>query len=224
MSPHDIHTPSDSHTLPACQLKFPGLSPTLTDHPVLKIYTVIKNTNVPNYLNARIPLKSGLNMCVWKHYLGNSPKHAQLLNYLEFGFPINYVASQPPQTDHVNHSSATKYADHVTAHLKNEIKHQAMLGPFDNTPFSSWFHTSPMMTREKKGTDKRRIISDMSWPLGNSVNSSTPQDTYQGNLTKTKLPTLNDILSKVRQYGKDSYLASLDIARAYSQLRVDPLD
>jgi hypothetical protein len=64
----------------------------------------------------------------------------------------------------------------------------------------------------------------MSWPVGLSVNSAVPRDNYQGVYTKTVLPTLSDVLHKVRQYGSHSYMSSIDISRAYSQLRVDPLD
>ena len=64
----------------------------------------------------------------------------------------------------------------------------------------------------------------MSWPQGASVNSSVPRDQYQGQPNKTVLPTLQDVLNVLKVFGQNSYMYSFDIARAYSQLRIDPLD
>jgi hypothetical protein len=191
---------------------------------MMKIYDIVRKTALPNYVQARVPIPSGLNITVWKDYFQHSEKHKPLLDYLEYGFPLNYLGINPPDTETLNHSSATNYPSHVELHIKTEKDHNAMMGPFTVPPFQPWSHTNPLMSRQKKGTHQRRIITDMSWPVGRCVNASIPEDSYQGQPTKTKLPTLHDILAKVRQYGRGAYLASLDISRAYSQLRVDPID
>jgi hypothetical protein len=160
----------------------------------------------------------------WKKHFATFPQHHRLLEYLEYGFPINCEASEPPLTELTNHTSAIKFPKHVERHIQVEIEQQALVGPFEKQPFVQWCHSSPLMTREKKGSDARRIITDMSWPIGHSVNAFIPKDSYQGQPTKTTLPTLQTILQKVRQFGKNSYMSGIDISRAYSQLRVDPLD
>ena len=67
----------------------------------------------------------------------------------------------------INHKSATEYPDHVTVYLEEE--HQAILGPFKHPPVDN-LHTSPFITRDKPNLENRRVIIDLSWPLGESVN------------------------------------------------------
>jgi hypothetical protein len=139
--------------------------PSLNNHPQLSVYNQVQQTGQPNYLCAKIPLKSGLKMNNWKKYLASDPQHSAILAYLEFGFPINYTFDHPPRTEITNHSSALKYPKHVSDHIELELAHQAMLGPFQTPPFMQWTHVSPLMSREKKGSESRRIITDMSWPV-----------------------------------------------------------
>ena len=144
--------------------------------------------------------------------MASDPQHSAILAYLEYGFPINYCAPTPPHTENVNHPSAINHPQHVEAHIQTELSQNAMVGPFKHKPFVQWSHSSPLMSREKKGTSKRRIITDMSWPIRRSVNSSIPRDHNQGKYAKTVLPTLQDILQKVQPViinGNHGYFASL---------------
>ncbi len=97
-----------------------------------------------------------------------------------------------------------------------------MLGPFKEPPFN-WMVTSPLMTREKKGTTNRRVIMDLSFPEGKSVNSGVDKTTFMGEKFSLELPgpiALREIL-KDREV---TYLWTMDVSRAYRQLRSDPLD
>ena len=211
-------------TPPMHTLDYPDLEPHLLDHPALQVYQKVKVTALPNYKCARIPLKSDLNIMNWKAYVAHDPQHKDLIDYLQFGFPLNYESSQPPTTEAINHMSARNYPDHIDRHISIELQHDAIVGPFETPPFTQWTHTNPLITREKRGSESHRVITDMSWPLGHSVNAAIPKDSYQGQPAKTTLPTLDYILQKVRQYGSNTYMSSIDISRAYAQLRVDPLD
>ncbi len=64
----------------------------------LKIYDIDRSTGLPNYLAARIPLKHKLNMSVWRRYMRiyHYPQVQQLRDFLEFGFPIDYMGSNRP--------------------------------------------------------------------------------------------------------------------------------
>ncbi len=57
-----------------------------------------------------------------------------------------------------------------------------------------------------------------------SVNSGILSDTYLGAPYKLKLPTINDAIDMIRSHGRGCLMYSLDLARAYRQLRSDPLD
>ena len=187
---------------PRHEFYYPYLRSELQEHVVLKIYDCVRKTALPNYRQARIPIPTALNIPVWKHYLSSLPHDQYIIDYLEFGFPLNYQSETLPQTEFINHPSAVNFPDHVNKHIETEIHHQAMLGPFHEKPFVQWSHVSPLMTRDKKGSKSRRIITDMSWPIGSSVNYGIPRTHYQGQPTKTTLPTLQSLLHKICQYGQ----------------------
>jgi hypothetical protein len=71
-----------------------------------------------------------------------------------------------------NHQSATKFIEHVTQYINDEIKAGAIIGPIKLDKYSE-IHVSPLINRPK-GKTNRRIIVDISYPwlLGKSVNSA----------------------------------------------------
>ena len=54
-----------------------------------------------------------------------------------------------------------------------------MLGPFKAPPIDN-LHVSPFMTREKSNSLNRRVIIDLSWPIGESVNAGVTPEKYLG--------------------------------------------
>ena len=54
----------------------------------------------------------------------------------------------------------------------------AIIGPFDKNPFPGHFKISPLNTVSKKDTLERRVILDLSFPAGNSVNDFISKDNY----------------------------------------------
>ena len=188
----------------------------------LKIYSAVKKSSLPNYKHARIPIPSKLNIPAWRKELTGYFDSA-LLDFLEFGFPMSFNGQELVST-HDNHSSATQHPEHIRKYLKKESNLGAMLGPLarDDIPLDS--HTSPMMTRPKKNSHDRRVILDLSWPPGGSVNDGIPKDAYLGEPFKLELPTAHDLMTLIVQHGRGSYLYNADLSRAYRQLRADPLD
>lgn len=164
------------------------------------IYDAVKASGVHNFLDARIPLPHGLHIKQWRKQLMDYTDQ-ELCDFLEFGFPINYVASTPPVSVIGNHSSALDYPQDNRKYLDSECALGAMLGPFSTPPFQPWFHTSPLMTRPKKSADSRRVIVDLSWPVGASVNSSIPRDTYLNVPYKLRLPTVDDLVKLILHHG-----------------------
>ena len=59
--------------------------------------------------------------------------------------------------------SAQCYPDHVRHYLQTETHGQAMLGPFNDLPFT-WAQVCPLMTRPKRTPATLRIIVDLSYP------------------------------------------------------------
>ena len=57
-------------------------------------------------------------------------------------------------------------------------------------PFSRHVGISPLSTRPKRGSEDRRVILDLSFPIGESVNDGIPKDTYMGFHAKLTSPEL----------------------------------
>ena len=67
---------------------------------------------------------------------------------------------------------------------------------------------------------------DLSWPHppAISINGCTPKDIYRGCFKKMHLPTANDMADLIRKAGRGSYMFCCNIARAYRQLSLDPVN
>lgn len=169
-----------------------------------EIFTKVAATGLPNFLQARMPVPSGLNIKARRRHLAacNYPD-ALLCDFLEFGFPMNYVRDRPPEpaTKH-HHASALAFSEHVANYTETELSLGALAGPFKTPPFTPWFQANALMTREEKQPGKRRIIMDLSWPHGLSVNSGIPSDTYLGQPYKLRLPTVDHLAELIVAHGR----------------------
>ena len=193
----------------------------------MRLYYDVKQSGVPNYLKGRRPVPSDLNTDAWQHALRDY-HDADIVNYLRYGWPASYTAPTPPTASHRNHPSALRHPTAVEAFIDKEIHKQALLGPFESPPFDTWCQISPLMTRDKKGEDGRttgkRVIVDLSYPLGASVNSGIDRNNFQGEYRSYSLPTPLDLAKLIIESGPGCFLWKSDLERAYRQLRVDPLD
>ena len=91
--------------------------------------------------------------------------------------PINYRSSSVPTPSKSNHSSALRFPDAINSFIAAEISHRATAGPFLHNPFPSPLQTSPLQT-VRKDDCKRRVVLDLSFPPGASVNDGIPKDSY----------------------------------------------
>ena len=121
-----------------------------------------------------------------------------------------------------NHTSANQYRDQIDEYLAEELSHGAIYGPFKQLPFP--VHISPLMTRPKQNTDKRRTIMDLSWPKGASVNTSIHKFKYLDTYFSLSYPSIDHIVQEIKKLGPGSLLYKVDISRAFRHLRIDPGD
>ena len=149
----------------------------------------------------------------------------QLPLFLRFGFPMDFRGTQSDLgNDGSCHASARDHPDHVSAYLKDEIKHNAIHGPFKNKPFGDDTHISPFITRDKPDSNKRRVIIDLSWPHGASVNHYTKSNEYLGTAFKLNYPSVDTFVERLLSLGRGCHMLKIDLSRAFRQLKVDPAD
>ena len=186
------------------------------------IYVKVRQTALPNHMSAKISIPSGLNIAAWRSMLvGYHDK--RLVDYLEYGWPVDYTAVAPPTTSDSNHTEDLAHLASVSTYVRTELPHGALLGPFSQPPFTPWSQTSPMMTRPKKNSVNRRVIVDLSWPKPGSVNAGIRKGVYQGRPAAYTLPNIMDPADEVSRLGKGAFIWCADLARAYRQLRTCPL-
>ena len=89
-----------------------------------------------------------------------------------------------------NHKSASEFPKHVTKYIEEEKAFGATIGPFERVPFKD-LHYSPFKTRNKPDSDNRRVILDLSWPRGESVNSGIEKNGYMGLDFKLTFPGIH---------------------------------
>jgi hypothetical protein len=77
-----------------------------------------------------------------------------------------------------------------------------------------------------KDASGRRIILDLSWPQEKlaSINACIQVDTYLNTQFLLKLPTVDHITSIVNSFNTPVCLFKIDLARAFRQIPLDPLD
>lgn len=187
------------------------------------IYQAVLKTGLPNFAAAKIPLQSGINVQQWKEALV-AYHDQELIQFLDFGWPLGFYKKRPPVSVTVNHQSAKDHPEHVKAFIHNECELNALLGPFHSPPFEPWTRVSPMMTRPKKDSEARRVIVDLSFPAGADVNSGIDIDSFLGTNIRFTLPSIQDLITRLQLLGPNAQIWKADLSRAYRQLRIDPLD
>ena len=191
-------------------------------HWVQLAYTEANKLDTPNYLGAQVKVISQLNIPQWRVLLKDY-EFNRVVDYLEFGFPLSVDYSRFSYNEHiVNHKSALMFPEAVNTYLKVEKRHDAIVGPYHNNPFKN-FHVSPMMTRPKPD-GSRRLIVDLSWPHGTSVNSCIPDNCFDNCNCSLRYPTIDNIVDVISDVGQDALLFKIDLKRAYRNLRADPRD
>ena len=187
-----------------------------------RIFDAVITTGHYNFAGARIQVPSALNIKAWRAGLSGY-RDAAIVEYLEFGWPINFDRSAPLRSTLDNHASAVANPGDIEHYIEVELGHGALVGPFNGPPVAPT-QLSPLMTRPKKDSVFKRVIMDLSWPPGGSVNDGIDSDMYIDGPVSIRLPTVDYMEQRVCELGAGSYMYKTDLARGYRQLRVDPSD
>ena len=180
----------------------------------------------PNAWGARIPLKPWWNLSLLDSLLGDY-EDKEIVQWIKFSWPVSRPPNwKPPQPSFENHASATDFPSHIDKYLEKEINRETVVGPFETIPFVNRVGVSPLSIREKKDSEDRCIIMDLSWPIGNSVNSGIAKDRFMGFHCKLTFSTSDVIAKRVAELMGVGllYLFKVDLSGYFRQLPLDPGD
>ena len=116
------------------------------------------------------------------------------------------------------------YPTEIRKYLKKEIDCEAVLGPFQENPCNRPCFFSPLNTRDKKDSKGKRIILDLSFPEGNSVNDGLDKTKYFREDIVLKFPTVDKLAEIMVSKGVGCLMFKRDLKRYYRQSLVDPVD
>ena len=145
----------------------------------------------------------------------------QVIQLLRFGFPLEFD-HQVQYTSHIlpNHKGATMYPDEMDAYIHKELTKGTMIGPFNQNPFGKRAKFSPMNTREKRDSTDRRVIMDLSFPPGASINDGIDKDNYRSTAVTLKLPNIFVLADKIVRIGPKARLFKRDLTGAFKQIPI----
>ena len=143
---------------------------------------------------------------------------SSICDLLEFGCPVDYSSSAlPHMLEYRNHHCSLSHADEVTDYLKKESVKGRMAGPFDCIPLDSLM-VSPLNTVPKADSDERRVLVDLSWPPGSSVNDEIIKGFYLGQSFTLNFPSVDNICALLVQVGPGAHIYKRDLAQGLSSV------
>lgn len=173
----------------------------------------------PNFRGARIPLAHlKLRIDRWRHHLIGY-EHVDLLQHLQFGFPLGLQDAPDVETCTRNHGSSYGFFPYIDKFITGEIQKAGLTGPFSEAPWPD-LTCAPLMSAPKK-PDGRRAVYDATYGE-KSLNKATPGETYLGQPCVYTFPKINDFRLLILKCGRNSFMFKRDLHRYYLQLPLCP--
>lgn len=106
----------------------------------------------------------------------------------------------------------------INEYILKGIQAQRIAGPFDDPPLTN-FVTSPLGIVPKSEVGKYRVIHDLSFPEGQSVNTYIPREN-----SEVQYDTIDKVISLVQYFGRGAFMAKSDIKDAFRIVPIHPSD
>ena len=195
-----------------------------TMEPDLMLSHLVNKLGYPNRFGARIPIANNWDLGRLEQLLiGYEDK--EVVEWLKYRWPTGRLPSLPdPAKTFKNHKGATDHPEALKKYISKEKSKGAVMGPFNVIPFHKKVGIVPISTRPKKCTQERRIIIDLSFPEGESVNNGMIKDNYMGQQVKLTFPRVDDLALRIYTLGKTAMMFKIDLSRYFHQLPLDPGD
>ena len=185
---------------------------------------LVRKKGYPNMYGARIQVKSGWNIKRLEQLLQDYTDK-EVVEGLKYGWPTGRLPTlQDPQKTFKNHRGAVEYPQALKDYVRKEKSKGAIMGPFSKIPFKDRVGISPISTRPKKNSQERRVIIDLSFPVGEAVNDGMIKGNYLGLEAQLTFPRTDDLASHISQLGQGAYMFKIDLSRYFRQIPLDPAD
>ena len=196
---------------------------------LLDVHDKVKTSGKYNFEGCKIRINNHMNMLYLRNLLADY-KDQQLCDLLEFGFPIGYKGDNSVLKEvnsksiwkYRNHKGAEEFPQEMLSYLEKESLNKAIIGPFKASPFESGIKISPLNSLPKRDTEERRVILDLSYPRGASINDHISREEYLDNKIDLVYPKVDDFIQLIKQKGKGCLLFKKDLRRAYRQIPICP--
>ena len=190
----------------------------------IKLHHEVVSGGYPNRWGARRPVKTRWNLEAFEQKL-TEYENKEVVEWLRYGWPTGRLPTLPePAWCGKNHKGASEHPQALRRYIEKEKDRGAVMGPFGRVPFTNKVGIAPLSTRPKKGTDDRRVILDLSFPIGHSVNDGILKDNYLGFPAKLTFPKVDDFAFRIDELGKGCMMFKVDLSRYFRQLPLDPGD
>ena len=169
-------------------------------------------------VNSFLDINSPFNPDTWADCLSrytNRTLANDLLHDIHTGVNIGFSGNRYSQI-YNNHLSATTNPEAVAKELERELSLNRKIGLFLTLPFAN-FVGSPMgaIPKERSMPTKWRIINDLSWPAGHSINDGIPKELFS-----CTYDTIDHAISQFKLHGQGTLMSKLDLSDAFRRILV----
>lgn len=150
---------------------------------------------------------------------GYDRNHANyLVSGFRYGFKLRFTGTIEQHSAVKNHKSALENKHEVYTKLAKESLKNRIAGPFLNPPLQDLF-CSPLGLVPKNIPGKFRLITDLSFPKGNSINSHIPPEN-----STVQYDSIDTVIKLIKQFGRHCLLSKCDVEDAFRLVPIHPLD
>ena len=164
-----------------------------------------------------------LSLPAWDEALSSHPDKAYaryVCQGLCWGFRVGFQYNSPLKPAQANMESANQHPEVISEYLHKECSLGRMLGPFPEPLQLPRLHVNRFGVIPKgHNTGKFRLITDLSFPPGQSVN-----DGIDPSLCSLVYTTVDEVAAQAAALGRGALLAKVDIEAAYRLIPVHPQD
>ena len=147
-------------------------------------------------------------------HIGYDPvKTNKLVSGFSEGFYLHHEG--PPVDIMPKNGALVTHPEVISKSLFDDIALNRVAGPYDEKPFET-FQVSPVNARQKKNSDKHRMIHNLRYPYDKtSINANIPDSAKS-----VKYASIHDAISYLMNFPRASYMCKTDIRDAYKLIPV----